>query len=131
MFFNGPNMDTCYLYNDNFEKEAKGWNRRKISAVTSSRSMAVNSMKNVTKHIKMKFLISPLKCFLCQVIILELVYRMKKLSTVYYIYEKNRPHSDLWDFKKCAFLFAVECADMSYFNSTSVICFINKTMLDV
>ena len=46
-------------------------------------------------------------------------------------FRKNRPHSDLWDFKKCAFLFAVECADVSYFNSTSVICFINKTMLDV
>ena len=48
-----------------------------------------------------------------------------------YIYEKHRPHSDLWDFKKCAFLLAVECAEVSYFNSTSVICFINKTMLDV
>ena len=82
-------MDTCYLCNDNFEKEAKGLNRTKISSVTSSRSMAVNSMKNDTKHITIKFHISPSKCFLCQVIILELVYGIKKISTVYYIYEKN------------------------------------------
>ena len=31
-----------------------------------------------------------------------------KLSTIYYFYEKNRPYSDLWDLKKCAFLHAVE-----------------------
>ena len=84
-------------------------------------------MKNVTKHIKMKLLISPLKCFLCQVIILKLVYRKNKLSTVYDFYEKNRPHSDLWDLKKCAFLLAVEFSEVSYLNSTSII---NKTMLD-
>ena len=38
-------------------------------------TMFVNSMKNVTKHIKIKFLISPLKFFFCQVIILKLVHR--------------------------------------------------------
>ena len=55
----------------------------------------------------------------------------KTLSTVYYFYEKNRPHSDLWDLKKCAFLLAVEFSEESYFNSTSIILLINKTMLDV
>ena len=45
--------------------------------------------------------------------------------------QKNRAHSYLWDFKKCAFLRAVKCAEVSSFNSTSVICLINKTMLDV
>ena len=54
-----------------------------------------------------------------------------KLSTVYYFYEKNRPHSDLWDLKKCAFLLAVEFSEVSYLNSTSIILLINKTMLDV
>ena len=44
-----------------------------------------------------------------------------KLSTVYYFYEKNRPHSDLWDLKKCAFLLAVEFSEVSYLNSTSII----------
>ena len=53
------------------------------------------------------------------------------LATVYYLYEKNRSHSGIWALKKCAFLLAVECAEVSYFISTSVICLINKTMLDV
>ena len=48
-----------------------------------------------------------------------------------HFYVKNRPNLDLWDLKKCAFLLAVKCAQVSYFNSSSVICLINKTMLDV
>ena len=54
-----------------------------------------------------------------------------KLSTVYYFYEKNLPYSDLWDLKKYAFLLAVKFAEVSYFNSTSIIWLINQTMLHV
>ena len=49
-----------------------------------------------------------------------------KLSTLYYFYEKNRPHSDLWDFKKCAFLLAVVFSEVSWFNATSIIWLIIK-----
>ena len=41
-----------------------------------------------------------------------------KLSTVCFFYEKNRPDSDLLDLKKCDFLLAVKCAEVSYFIST-------------
>ena len=36
-------------------------------------------------------------------------------------YERNRPHSYLWDYKKCAILLTVKCAEMAYFYQTSVI----------
>ena len=38
-----------------------------------------------------------------------------KLSIVNYFYEKNRPHSDLWNLKKCALLLSVEFSDVSLF----------------
>ena len=44
-----------------------------------------------------------------------------KLSTVYYFYKKNRPYSDLWDLKKCAFLLAAKFSEVSSCHSTSII----------
>ena len=37
-------------------------------------------------------------------------YVPKKIINRLLFYEKNGPHSDLWDLKKCAFLLAVEFA---------------------
>ena len=81
----------------------------------------MNSMKNVTKHIKIKFHISQIEMLSQPSNPIEACVPKNKLSTVYYFQEKNRPHSDLWDLKKCAFLLAVECGEVSYFNSTSII----------
>ena len=63
----------------------------------SIKPQSVNSMKNVTKHIKIKFYISQIEMISQPSNPVKACVPKNKLSTVYYFQEKNRPHSDLWN----------------------------------
>ena len=93
--------------------------------------MVVNSMKNVIKHIKMKFLISPLKCFLCQVIILKLVYRKINYQPSIIFTKKIDLIRIYGIWKSATFCLQSNSLRCIFFNSTSIIWLINKIMLDV